>query len=35
MRSRVKALIVRMALWGLLPTPAADALIRWLRLREA
>ncbi len=35
MRSRLKAWIVRLALWGLLPTPAADALIRWLRLREA
>lgn len=35
MRSKLKAWIVRLALWGLLPTPAADALIRWLRLKGA
>lgn len=35
MRSYLKTLIVRLALWRILPTPAADAVIRWLRLREA
>ncbi len=35
MRSQVKFWIVRLALWGWVPFPVAEALVRWLRLKEA
>ena len=34
MRSRVKSAIVRLALWGLLPTRYADTLVSALQLVE-
>lgn len=33
--TRVKALIVRLALWGILPVKFADWIIRWGGLRNA